>query len=429
MTGTTISQVITFLISPILSRIYTPDDFGVYSVFLSIVNILGVVITGRYELAILLPKEEKGAINVLALSVILSGIIGVVIFCIVLLFHPLILIVLKNKYIAFWLYLIPFIVMMLGVSQALVYWTTRQRDFNLLSNNKIVQSGSSAAINVLLGLLKFGSAGLIMGYIGGLMVALGLLVKNTFTNIRSRIIDISNIRMRCEGLTYINFPKFDLPNALFYVFSTNGIIILLTKLFGYHSIGFLAFTDKILLVPFSFFTVSFTQVFYERLVTAYNENQASFSLLLTNSIKKTALYLIIPYFLLIITSKYYVPLIFGQQWGELFIYIYILSPMTFLILISSQLTHVMKIINRQKISLILNICLFIVKVVTILLSFFSFKYDVQKTVLLYSSVSSLTIGININVVMKYAHAKSSSFIHLIYLLIFVVYILLFIRVL
>ena len=68
MTGTSLAQAIPIIISPILTRIYTPEDFGLLALFLSITNIIGSVANGRYELAIMLPKEDEDAINIAALG-------------------------------------------------------------------------------------------------------------------------------------------------------------------------------------------------------------------------------------------------------------------------------------------------------------------------------------------------------------------------
>ena len=76
MTGTTIAQAIPIAISPILTRIYTPEDFGIFALYMSMASILSVVATGRYELAIMLPKKDEDAINIVALSLIISFLVS-----------------------------------------------------------------------------------------------------------------------------------------------------------------------------------------------------------------------------------------------------------------------------------------------------------------------------------------------------------------
>ena len=72
MTGTTIAQAIPVAISPLLTRIYAPEDFGVYALFISLATIFGSVANARYELAIMLPKKDEDAINIFALGFIIN---------------------------------------------------------------------------------------------------------------------------------------------------------------------------------------------------------------------------------------------------------------------------------------------------------------------------------------------------------------------
>ena len=76
MTGTTIAQAIPIAISPILTRLYTPEDFGVVGLFGAISGIFGAIATGKYELAIMLPKKDEDAINIFALGFILTSLIS-----------------------------------------------------------------------------------------------------------------------------------------------------------------------------------------------------------------------------------------------------------------------------------------------------------------------------------------------------------------
>ena len=69
ISGTTIAQGITIAISPILSRIYSPSDFGIFAAFSSVIAMISLIIGGRYEVAILLPKKDEDAANLFALSV------------------------------------------------------------------------------------------------------------------------------------------------------------------------------------------------------------------------------------------------------------------------------------------------------------------------------------------------------------------------
>ena len=87
MTGTTIAQAIPIAISPILTRIYTPEDFGIFAIFLAITLIIGGIANGRYELAIMIPKKDEDAINIFALGFIITTSISLLLLVLVLIFQ------------------------------------------------------------------------------------------------------------------------------------------------------------------------------------------------------------------------------------------------------------------------------------------------------------------------------------------------------
>ena len=57
MSGTLVAQILLICVTPILTRLYTVEDFGNLSVFMSILSMLTVGSTGKFELAIVLPNK------------------------------------------------------------------------------------------------------------------------------------------------------------------------------------------------------------------------------------------------------------------------------------------------------------------------------------------------------------------------------------
>ena len=64
MTGTAIAQAIPIAISPILTRLYSPEDFGVFALYMGVVSIGGILATGRYEMSVMLPKKDSDAMKI-----------------------------------------------------------------------------------------------------------------------------------------------------------------------------------------------------------------------------------------------------------------------------------------------------------------------------------------------------------------------------
>lgn len=127
MTGTTIAQAIPIAISPILTRIYTPEDFGIFAIYLAITSIIAVIATGRYEMAIMLPKEEKDVKSILKLIIILLSIVTFATFLIVFIFNDEITNLFENKEISNWLYFLPVSVFLVGIYQVYNYLLIREK--------------------------------------------------------------------------------------------------------------------------------------------------------------------------------------------------------------------------------------------------------------------------------------------------------------
>ena len=115
MTGTTIAQAIPIAITPILTRIYTPEDFGVFALFMAIASIFGTIVNGRYELAIMLPRKNEDAINIFALGFIIAFVISLILLILVLVFNNYFVNLLGNKEIGVWLFFMPITVFLVGL--------------------------------------------------------------------------------------------------------------------------------------------------------------------------------------------------------------------------------------------------------------------------------------------------------------------------
>lgn len=131
MLGTALSQAIPIAIIPILTRIFTPEDFGLLALYGACVAILSVFIAGRYEIAIMLPKSNEDAKILLQASIIITFLIATILFIPILFFNKQIANLLGNKNIAPWLYLLPLSALLTGTYQSLTYWNNRQKNLKI----------------------------------------------------------------------------------------------------------------------------------------------------------------------------------------------------------------------------------------------------------------------------------------------------------
>jgi O-antigen/teichoic acid export membrane protein len=237
MTGTTIAQAIPIAISPILTRIYTPEDFGIFALYMSIASLVAVLATGRYELAIMLPKKNEDAVNIIALSVIITFLVSIISLLIVFVFNTQITALLGNTEVSAWLYFIPITVFTTGIYQSFNYWSNRKKQYKRLAVSRVIKSGSTAGTNLGMGFGGFGSSGLILGSIFGQGMATLILVKMVWGEDSKLIGYVSKLKMFALLKKHKKLPFLNLPNALIDGVRLSGINILISKFFATATLG------------------------------------------------------------------------------------------------------------------------------------------------------------------------------------------------
>src|SRR5690606_40130625 len=64
------SQLLMLLAAPLLTRLYTPEDFGLLAICVGVLAMFGAIASFRYEGAITLPEDNVEAANVAALCLV-----------------------------------------------------------------------------------------------------------------------------------------------------------------------------------------------------------------------------------------------------------------------------------------------------------------------------------------------------------------------
>ncbi len=347
MTGTIIAQAIQLAAAPILSRLYSPSDFGVFALYLSVTSLLSIIATARYEMAIMLPSSQDDAVNILALAVSISFILSLASLGVVFLFNKQIATLLGAPGISGWLYFIPISIFFSGLYQSFNYWTNRAKDYRRISVSKVVQFSSSSAVNVAMGLGGWGVGGLIGGNASGLIIAACYLGKNLLGDIKGYLRSITKERMAFNARRYQSFPVVNTLHAFSDTLQASAVNFLIAFYFGSQLLGFYAFTFRILRAPLGIIGSSLSQVFFQRASEAYNNQQPIAPLVRRMVLVLSAVALPI-FILLYLYSPDIFVAIFGVQWREAGIYARILSPWLYFNFIVSPLAQIAIIVNRQK---------------------------------------------------------------------------------
>lgn len=374
MTGTTIAQAIPIAISPILTRIYTPEDFGVLALFTSITLIFGSIATGRYELAIMLPAKDEDAINIAALGIIITSTLATILFILVFFLSDTIANLLNNENIKFWLFFAPVSVFIIGFFNVLNYFNNRQKEFKTIANANVLKSIVSATVQLIVGFFKTGASGLISGQIFSQLCACIGLSKNIFFQ-KKLISNISKKEIKLMGKKYINFPKFSMPAILSSTLSVQVTNIIIPILYDITTLGFFSLVQKILGMPLVLISNAVTQVYFKE---AVNEKQETGQVVKsTKSTFKKLLFIGLPLFLLLFL---FIEPIFGVFFGESWLiagfYAKIILPLFFFKFLLSTFTLLPIIYNETKIDLIFQLgMLFIVLSVFSLSKYLQIKFN------------------------------------------------------
>ncbi|WP_063856850.1 lipopolysaccharide biosynthesis protein [Grimontia celer] len=365
MTGTAVAQAIPIAISPILTRIYSPDEFGLFAIFMAIVSILGVVSTGRYELAIMLPKKDEDALYVAISSFFICSLLSVVILAIVVVSGDALSILLDKPKIKKYLYLVPFFIFVSGSYQTLNYWLNRKKRYKTISLNRTVQSGTSNFSQLGFGVLGQ-SYGLIVGTLMGQIFSLLFLFRSS-DGLKPKSFKIKKIKLFSIMRKYSDFPKFDVPSSLINIAANQMPSILLASIFGGAVSGYYYLTQRVLQAPITLISSSVLDVFKQKASEDYKSYGNCKSIFRKTFLTLTLISLP-PSLVLYIYIEDLFSIIFGEQWKESGTYAKILIPALCLRFIVNPLSFMIYVAQKQVVNLFGMSLLFIMVLVGIIIS-------------------------------------------------------------
>lgn len=344
MTGTVIAQVFSVLISPILTRIYTPEEMGDLNIYLRAVGFLSAVATARYELSLPLPKKEEHAYLLYRLSIRISIYVllgSCFLFFVYFLFTKFDI---KTVNLAvFTLISSVFLVLInLGTN-----WAIRKKQFKKISTSRMLNSISSNLLRWLFGVMGMGSFGLLIASLVGYVLSSLTFFKEWFK------IDKVNRSFRSDGKTkvlmntYREFPAINLPHVMVDLGKDLLLAFFMVFFFSKDVFGWYSHSYAILQMPISIIGISIGQVFFNRAAEIVNNGGSTLGLL-----KKTIGVLfaisIIPFTVLFFFGTPMFSFVFGKEWAQAGHFSEIMSIWFFMNFLNSVISTLPTILHRQK---------------------------------------------------------------------------------
>lgn len=357
MTGNILAQSVSIATSPLLTRLYTPENFGILALFVAVLTVLDKLTTLSYERAIVIPTQDKDAAALFLLSFLIliffSGITG----AFALFWNESILALVKNQKIDIWLKIIPIALFLSGSVKIIRFWMIRMKLFKAISISRSMDSVSSNIVKIVIGFI-FGSCsgGLIAGLMTGLMVSLMIIVLHPSVKKIKGHMSNTNSRQTIRHVAgkYRKFPLFSTLNAILNMLSLQLVAIMFTYYFSPAIVGFYSLGARVLKQPMIFISESIRNAYFQK--AAYDAGQGQ-------DLKHSFFFLtgllgtisILPFFFLYFWSVPIFKFVFGPEWEVAGIYIKWMSPWFYILFISTPANVIYEIINKQDIKTILNV--------------------------------------------------------------------------
>ncbi len=350
MSGMAIAQAIPVVSSPVLTRFFSPEEFGYFTTFLAVSSFFTVVMSGKYELAIILPKRDEEAINLLMLSVLLSFVISVASSIVLIFFAGPFTKLFGISEIKSIVWLVPLVSFLATIYLLFNEWSIRKNNFMILSKNKISNTSSISGFSLLFGFYKI-SFGLIFGQILGQLTAALLSIYRVLKEDKGLFKFVSMRKMRFFATRYVDFCKFNIPGQLINTLAGQLPVFFISSSFGAAEVGYYALTDRVLGVPLSFLGNSFRDVFKQKASIDYKEQGNCLAIY-----KKTTFTLIglsiIPFILLFIFAPVLFSTVFGEKWLPSGEFTRALCLMYMLSFVSMPTSWIFVIAEKQKLDLL-----------------------------------------------------------------------------
>ena len=345
--GTIIAQLIPILLQVILRRLYAPEIFGAYSVFLSLFSIGVFFFTLRYELSVINPKDDYEAQNILGVIFFISIIVFFILEVILFLWNEKIVDIFNfPKDYSWWLYFLPLSLLFYAWFLGIQYWLVRKKNFKGISVNKISRRLVEGVVQLMFGSLNK-SFGLLIGFLGGVIANFVVGIKQSVGSGFS-IRNLSIQKIRFVAGKYKEYPIF---NAIPAFLNTAGLmlpIIFMNKFYGVEVTGYFDLTRQVLAVPIALLSVALSQVYLQRFSERYNKRE---------SIKKDLMMLwlflgvisFVSFIIIFFAGEMLFAVIFGQKWSVSGYYAEILIFKYVLIFMVSPVSNVLISLNKVKI--------------------------------------------------------------------------------
>jgi O-antigen/teichoic acid export membrane protein len=386
--ATVLGQAVLLLGMPLLTRLYGTQEFGVLGIFSSILAVLLVSSSLRYDVAIPIPKRDESAFQLTVLASLINIVVAVIVAIAVAFFHEEIAQVIGHEALGPYLWMLPVGLMLAGFYRIFTYWAVRKGNYNVVARTKVTQSILGVGVQSLWAFFNPSAAGLIGGQIVARAAGTRVLARDF------RIYRIQKKRLYALLRKHKRFPIYDAPAALLNGFSHELPQILLSTLFGPVVAGHYFLAQRVLGAPSALVGQAVAQVLYGQSVEAKDRKKLS---RLTIRVSCTLFFLIIgPTLILMIWGPSLFQTIFGANWQEAGVISRIIVLGVAAQFIYSPISTILILTDAQHLNLLLQILSIILRGASLLFGWF--VNDLHTALYAFTISSMIVYGLGILVV-------------------------------
>lgn len=372
MSGTALAQGLLFLATPFLTRIFGPDDFGMFAVFTAIVAPVVSVASWKYELAIMLPEKEEDGEALLFLSLGITLFMSLLSALLVFLFKGLLLRYIDSAWGDF-IWLVPAGVLVSGLFQSFLSFSSRKKFFRQISYSKVNRAGTAIGLQSAAGLYSLFSSGLIIGKIMGDFTGFLHLLWIHIRRGQLHWKNTSRRRIMVNAKRYENFPKYQSFAGFLNSLSQNIPGLLLAFFYSPAIAGFYALTSRIMGAPITLIGQSTREVYYQKASRMYARGESIRSLF-----KQTTMGLVKlgigPFVIVgVFAQPIFTHLLGDESWLISGIYAQIVIVWLFFSFINTPATATLYILQQQKFLLKYEMALSVFRILSLSAGYFLFN--------------------------------------------------------
>lgn len=270
--GTALARVIPMAVSPVLTRVYTPRDFGIAAVAMAMSSAVLPAVGGKYEIALVLPKSDAEGVHLLGVAIGITGVISTALGLALVVGRGTLLALLRVPELGPWVFAFPFALFFTGTMTAMTYYANRRAEYWTISKSQMISSLTTAVVAIGLGVAHVGFPGLLVAWVAGAATSSAFLLAHFRRDLAGPLWRDWSIK-RSLMRRYSSFPAYNATSGLLNGFADSVPTFFLTRYFSGAVVGYYSLMTRVVNTPASFLATSVSQVNLKKVVDLINEGR------------------------------------------------------------------------------------------------------------------------------------------------------------